>query len=1238
MKLPSICEKFKCLCKNFNLFESIPPSTDEHELKSQRISTRLFVLLLICSFFILVFYLFFEQQPIIKHENTPTFEQYTKLYSKYSQTLSCQCKKISNNYNDFLRINYTFHQVCNSVFLTDQWLSYLGSEGNKSYNMYDFRPLGANAFQGIRSFCELVNDKLNQSIKQFYSRQYITGVVTSADVFKSQVNSFVDQFRSATTNSFLQSLLLIRKITDHNALLSAFQTNHAIINSGGPFLNIHSRIYGNCECRYSAMCTSQVAIYDYAPSENVLFRIPGFYEGCYVIEALLQSDLRCFFNQSCINHLERYLLKELAINITALDASLPSEYLPNSTFEQLLDKLMIEQWNVTQMYDQYYNSCQPTECTYSIRTRNDVLYIVTTLFGIIGGLTTVLEFIVPKFVNLIRQKPEEKKSFREHFLLLKQKLKEFIKTFNLFPSVPPTTDQHEHRSQRISTVLFIILLISSFLILLFYLSFDTTTTINRIDTPDIHQYFYLYSKHSQTLWCPCKKISNNYNDFLRIDYTFHQVCNSVFLTDQWFTYLTSNDNQTRYTSDFRALAPDAFRAIRTFCELTNKTIEQSLNQFYSNQYVTGSTVSVDVFESQIRSAIERFRSETITSFLLALQLIRSTTHANPILSAYQSNYILRIEYLGTVNITPADYDNCVCSTSALCSSPISIYNVSGNYAYLMFNVPGFYEGCYVIEALLQSDLRCFFNQSCINHLERYLLKELAINITALDASLPSEYLPNSTFEQLLDKLMIEQWNVTQMYDQYYNSCQPTECTYSIRTRNDVLYIVTTLFGIIGGLTTVLEFIVPKFVNLIRRKSKTKKSFREHFVLLRQQTKNFNLFPSTPPSTDHRKLLSQIISTRIFIILFLCSIIILLCYLSIEIKPKTVRVNTPTLEQYTKLYSQHSSTLTCPCKKLSINYGQFININYTLHQICNSTFMTEEWLIYLGSAEGFEFWANDFRLLGPLLFEGIRTICELIEKTLDHSRKQFYSNQYVTHSALPIDIFNSQMKSFIDNFRSSTTNSFSLSFALIRNTNQANAFLSAQRTNYRMFISIFGNVIDPRKFGDCMCSQSATCTGEMGIYNSSVRSMLFSVPGFRDGCYIIEALLQSDLRCFYNQSCIDHLERYLFKELAINITALDDSLPSEYLPNSTFEELLNNLMIEQWNVTRMYDQYYNSCQPIECFYDIQTRNDALYIVTKLMGIIGGIVTVLPLIVPRVVTFIFYCIHKCKMRNHSQISPN
>ena len=71
---------------------------------------------------------------------------------------------------------------------------------------------------------------------------------------------------------------------------------------------------------------------------------------------------------------------------------------------------------------------------------------------------------------------------------------------------------------------------------------------------------------------------------------------------------------------------------------------------------------------------------------------------------------------------------------------------------------------------------------------------------------------------------------------------------------------------------------------------------------------------------------------------------------------------------------------------------------------------------------------------------------------------------------------------------------------------------------------------------------------------------------------------------------------------------------------------------------MYDQYYNSCQPIECFYDIQTRNDALYIVTKLMGIIGGIVTVLPLIVPRVVTFIFYCIHKCKMRNHSQISPN
>jgi hypothetical protein len=103
----------------------------------------------------------------------------------------------------------------------------------------------------------------------------------------------------------------------------------------------------------------------------------------------------------------------------------------------------------------------------------------------------------------------------------------------------------------------------------------------------------------------------------------------------------------------------------------------------------------------------------------------------------------------------------------------------------------------------------------------------------------------------------------------------------------------------------------------------------------------------------------------------------------------------------------------------------------------------------------------------------------------------------------------------------------------------------------------------------------------------------------------------------------------------NVTALDASLPSQYSPNTTIKELLDTLMIEEWNTTQMYDQYYNECQPIQCSYSISTHNDIIYIVTTIIGIVGGLVTVLKLVVPRLVKFVMHCIRKRKARVEPQI---
>ncbi|CAF1113284.1 unnamed protein product [Adineta steineri] len=103
-----------------------------------------------------------------------------------------------------------------------------------------------------------------------------------------------------------------------------------------------------------------------------------------------------------------------------------------------------------------------------------------------------------------------------------------------------------------------------------------------------------------------------------------------------------------------------------------------------------------------------------------------------------------------------------------------------------------------------------------------------------------------------------------------------------------------------------------------------------------------------------------------------------------------------------------------------------------------------------------------------------------------------------------------------------------------------------------------------------------------------------------------------------------------------VTALDSSLPSQYSEYSTIENLLNNLMIEEWNPTQMYDRYYDECQPIECTYTIITRNNILYVITTLIGIIGGLTRVSKILVPISVKIIVYCIRKWRNRVVPQIS--
>jgi hypothetical protein len=90
----------------------------------------------------------------------------------------------------------------------------------------------------------------------------------------------------------------------------------------------------------------------------------------------------------------------LSINTSSLSNS-TSIYQVTTTVQEIMSNLMIEQWNHQTSYEDYFNQCQPDQCSATYVNRGNVIYIITTMTGLIGGLTKVYLFVVPLLVKII---------------------------------------------------------------------------------------------------------------------------------------------------------------------------------------------------------------------------------------------------------------------------------------------------------------------------------------------------------------------------------------------------------------------------------------------------------------------------------------------------------------------------------------------------------------------------------------------------------------------------------------------------------------------------------------------------------------------------------------------------------------------------------------------------------------------------------------------------------------------
>lgn len=89
-------------------------------------------------------------------------------------------------------------------------------------------------------------------------------------------------------------------------------------------------------------------------------------------------------------------------NISALIANEEGSSTPSKTLGDIITELFVEDWSATSNYTDYYIQCQPNVCAYTITERHPLIYIITTVIGLLGGLTVILRIFVPPAIKIIR--------------------------------------------------------------------------------------------------------------------------------------------------------------------------------------------------------------------------------------------------------------------------------------------------------------------------------------------------------------------------------------------------------------------------------------------------------------------------------------------------------------------------------------------------------------------------------------------------------------------------------------------------------------------------------------------------------------------------------------------------------------------------------------------------------------------------------------------------------------------
>lgn len=156
------------------------------------------------------------------------------------------------------------------------------------------------------------------------------------------------------------------------------------------------------------------------------------------------------------------------------------------------------------------------------------------------------------------------------------------------------------------------------MILLLFNSLLTITVTRTVPNPNLETYKTFELLHRETFRCNCLNRIIPYESFISISPRIHQVCSSDFVGDRWLSIVS--DIYDYMSQDWRNRAYGQFHILSQFCQLSNDTITNAIQQFLSESLILSNLLTEFQFENQINTTLNEFFQSTINSFVSLIDI------------------------------------------------------------------------------------------------------------------------------------------------------------------------------------------------------------------------------------------------------------------------------------------------------------------------------------------------------------------------------------------------------------------------------------------------------------------------------------------------------------------------------------------------------------------------------------------------------------------------------------------